>query len=194
MAQPLAHPAPYTVYDLPNMPDDGNRYEVFDGQLIVSPSPEGLHQRISRHIANMLAAAAPPELDVIEGIAVRCGEDGRGPVPDVVVTSVDAADAGWLLQASNVLAVVEVVSPGSRLADRLSKPEMYAAAGIPTYWRIETTPFRGQLPTDRLPLAMIFESIEGSPYELTGRHSAGAKAQVTAPFPVTFDPQAWIRK
>ena len=39
-----------------------------------------------------------------------------------------------------VLLVVEVVSPGSTTMDRITKPRLYAHAGIPHYWRIETHP------------------------------------------------------
>lgn len=193
MAQPLAHPAPYTVHDLPAMPDDGNRYEVLDGQLIVSPSPTAPHQRIAYRLTSILDGAAPNGIDIIQGITVRCGDDNQGLIPDIVITKIDAMELDHTVDAADVLAVVEVVSPGSRTIDRNSKPVIYAAAGIPVYWRVETAPFFGQEASDKFPLVLVYESVKGSPYQLQGRYSAGTEILATLPFEVEFDPQELIK-
>src|SRR6266700_3928407 len=58
-------------------------------------------------------------------------------LPDIVVgarwPSVDSPGF-W---ATDVRLVVEVMSPSSVLADRVSKPAMFAAAGVPSFWRVE---------------------------------------------------------
>lgn len=186
-----AHPGPYTVYDLVDMPDDGNRYEVIDGQLIVSPSPTGLHQIVVFGITYLLKEAAPLGLSAFPGIAVRCGEDDRGPIPDVVVTTVNPVTAGHIVEASEVRAVIEVVSPSTRTTDRRNKPDIYAAAGIDTYWRVETDRFRGQLPGEQLPVVFIYQR-DGSEYQLASRCAAGSISHTTVPYPLEFDPQTWI--
>jgi len=47
----------YTVDDLANFPDDGNRYELLDGVLLVTPAPNTAHQIIANRIQSRLTAA-----------------------------------------------------------------------------------------------------------------------------------------
>ncbi len=53
----LAHARPFTVDDLEGMPDDGNRYELIDGTLIVSPAPGRRHQTVVGELFVALRAA-----------------------------------------------------------------------------------------------------------------------------------------
>ena len=60
-------------------------------------------------------------------------------IPDVLVTTFEAArrrSGGFT--ADEVVLVVEIVSPGSQSMDRVLKPALYAKAGIPHFWLIET--------------------------------------------------------
>ncbi|MGR6998893.1 Uma2 family endonuclease [Yinghuangia aomiensis] len=50
------------------------------------------------------------------------------------------------LHADDVVLVVEIASPSTRVADRKMKPSLYAAAGIPHYWRLELEPCPAPLP------------------------------------------------
>jgi Uma2 family endonuclease len=56
---------PFTVQDLEGMPDDGRRYELIDGELLVSPAPGLRHQRIAYQLYRLLDDACPAELYVI---------------------------------------------------------------------------------------------------------------------------------
>ncbi len=56
---------PLTRADLETMPDDGHRYELIDGTLVVSPAPRLGHQTIVGNLHLALRAACPPELAVI---------------------------------------------------------------------------------------------------------------------------------
>src|SRR4051812_11639012 len=56
VAQPTG---PWTVEDVYALPDDGNRYELLDGTLIVSASAASAHQRVSLNLAMLLHRAAP---------------------------------------------------------------------------------------------------------------------------------------
>ena len=51
--------------DLDAMPDDGHRYELIDGVLIVSPAPRRAHQRASLRLTVLLDAAVPPGLELL---------------------------------------------------------------------------------------------------------------------------------
>ena len=113
----VRHPEPWTVDDVYAPPDDGMRHELLDGTLLVSPPPSVRHQLAARRLVDVLAAAAPPDVEVLEavGVSVPAGL----LVPDVVVARADAVHAGPReLAAADVLAVVEVVSPSSRSTDR----------------------------------------------------------------------------
>jgi Uma2 family endonuclease len=52
---------PLTCADLDAMPDDGHRYELIDGTLIVSPAPRPLHQRVVTRVWRLLDDARPDD-------------------------------------------------------------------------------------------------------------------------------------
>jgi Uma2 family endonuclease len=82
-----------TEADLALTPDDGHRYEIVDGSLVVSPSPTSGHQRIAGRLADLLRRHAPVDLDVLEGVGVRAGgQRGSLLMPDVSVVSAEQAD------------------------------------------------------------------------------------------------------
>jgi Uma2 family endonuclease len=146
-AYQLPHAAPYTVDDLFELPDDGNRYEVVGGSLIVSPAA-GYDQQLAADALGRLLwpLIRPRGLRATTNIAVRLANDD-GPIPDLTVT--DTPPARGAVLAEHVYTVVEVVSPSSMLMDRATKRELYAEAGIPCYWRVELHPWRayqGPLP------------------------------------------------
>ncbi|MET7465815.1 Uma2 family endonuclease [Nonomuraea sp. NPDC005501] len=169
---------PFTVDDLLTFPDDGNRYELFTGSLLVSPVPTPLHQRVTGRICIILGAAAPLELELLQTVTLR-GSDVDLWIPDVVVVPAAATESvGLMFSPHDVRLAVEVVSPSSRAQDRLLKAGAYAAAGIPLYWRVET---------DEGPTIYVHE-LDGTTYRPPVAHKAGTVAELHAPFPVSFDP------
>lgn len=115
------------------------------------------------------------------------GSDENALVPDLVITRPGVSTRGrtWL-EAEEVLCVVEVVSPGSRRLDRVTKPSAYAEAGIPFFWRVELAPFPERL-HERVPVILVYEHHQGR-YRATERLAAGATGKIMRPFPVEFDP------
>ena len=75
---------PLTVADLERTPDDGRRYELVDGVLIVSPAPLIPHQVVLHELAVLLDASLPEDLAVVPGVGVRMS-DTTELVPDLVV-------------------------------------------------------------------------------------------------------------
>ncbi|MCU1673446.1 MAG: hypothetical protein JWN77_1559 [Frankiales bacterium] len=132
------HDGPWTFEQFVQLEsDNGERFELVDGALVVTPPPDNRHQAIARRLFRQLDAQCPPHLEVVYEVAVRVGRSGR--VPDLAIVRADAPIARGLgYAASDVLLAVEVVSPSSHTNDRITKPAQYAAAGIPSYWRIET--------------------------------------------------------
>jgi Uma2 family endonuclease len=169
---------PFTVDDLLKFPDDGNRYELFNGSLVVSPAPTRLHQDVIFLLQTILYRAAPPDVKVYSTVNVS-GSDRDFYIPDLVVVPREAAkSAGLMLPPSDLLLAVEVVSPGTKVFDRGVKAAAYAAAGIPVYWRIE--PNEG-------PTLYVYE-LDGDAYKGPISHKAGVPVTLSSPFPVSFDP------
>ncbi len=126
-----------TVADLEAMPDDGRRYELIGGAIVMTPAPGLDHQRVSFRLQCLLAEAwpgmevfdAPVDLDLPGAQRVQ---------PDLV--AVERGRSGTRLSLPVGL-VVEIVSPGSLTNDRVTKRATYATAGISAYWIVD--PDRG---------------------------------------------------
>src|SRR6267154_3656464 len=79
---------PFTVTELDRMPDDGHRYELLDGGLVVSPRPGMPHQVVAGQLAGVLRDACPDGLYVVPEPAVQLSADTEF-VPDIVVVRRD---------------------------------------------------------------------------------------------------------
>ena len=129
--------------DLVNMPDDGRRYEIHGGELVVVPSPLPIHQIAVLRIATRLddygrqsggtALVAPLDIVFDEHDVVQ---------PDVVFFR---AERRHLVQPRAVTRAapdiaVEVLSPSTAAVDRGRKMGLFARYGVPEYWIAD--PFR----------------------------------------------------
>jgi Uma2 family endonuclease len=83
---------PFTVEDLDRMPDDGRRYELLDGTLIVSPRPVNAHQEVAAELLGLLRSACPGDLRAIPEPAVQVSVTTEFD-PDIVVIRRDHLDA-----------------------------------------------------------------------------------------------------
>ncbi|MGK8555243.1 Uma2 family endonuclease [Nocardia gipuzkoensis] len=176
----------WTAPDLDHMPEDGLRYEVLNGQLVVNAVPTPRHQWLIGSLGRALDAVLPPNRLVLAGVGVLIGDDE--PVPDLVVLtdSIELDAPG--IPARQVELVVEVVSSSTTKQDRMVKPAIYAAAGIPNYWRLEPNPFEGQLSSESVPILFAHELGADRTYELTHRVAAGNAVTLRSPFEFTIDP------
>jgi Uma2 family endonuclease len=126
---------PFTVEDLDRMPDDGRRYELLDGVLLVSPAPGTRHQKMVVRLASLLDQACPDDLHVLVApYAVRPSGDTELQ-PDVLVAR-DEDLTDKLLPVAPVLAV-EVLSPSTALIDSNTKKAAYLRMGVPSYWIVD---------------------------------------------------------
>ncbi len=124
---------PMTVDDLDLTPDDGRRYELDDGVLIVSPAPANAHQFVVTRLLVLLDGACPPEFLVVSGPGVEMSKI-QYRIPDLVVVREEDFD----LEAKSVTRppalALEVASPSTVMYDKNRKREIYAGFGIPAYW------------------------------------------------------------
>jgi len=122
-----------TYADLQITPDDGRRYELVRGTLLVTPSPRPRHQRISRRLTRLLedyfTGIGRGEIFVAPTDVILTDEDVF--VPDLLVVG-DPSHVTERAIESPPLLVVEILSPSTRKQDRGIKAERYAELGSPT--------------------------------------------------------------
>ena len=118
----------WEAFDAPDQ-----RYELSDGVLVMSPRPILVHQHLCRRLANVLdeqLATAVPVLEV--EVVIDSAHPPTYRTPDISVVRAEVVSRGPAgLVPADVLLAVEVVSPGSRTTDDITKPYQYARAGIP---------------------------------------------------------------
>ena len=153
----------WTYSDYARLPDDGNRYEVIDGELLVTPSPSPLHQRIVFRLAMALdrytgrhgLGLLIPDVDLLF-------QTGQFLRPDLLVVP-----EGGRTSITNrgvetaPLLVVEILSPTSGAIDRVKKPARYGDFGIPEYWVLD--------PEERCAWVWRFAEGATSPQRIEGR-------------------------
>jgi Uma2 family endonuclease len=168
---------PFTVADLEAMPDDGNRYEVIDGVLIVSPAPVWEHQEMVIACGILLRTACPRDMRVLVApFAVQTAFDSEVQ-PDVIVARYTDLRSKNLPVAP--LMVGEVLSPSTALHDRNTKKAHYERMGVPTYWLLDP---------DEPGALTVFELDGDGRYEQVA-HVAGDEAYAAhRPFDVTVTP------
>jgi Uma2 family endonuclease len=167
----------FTVRDLEKTPDNGNRFELVEGMLLVSPAVGFRHQKVVAQLVIRLDAACPPGMHVLPApFAVRLSESLQ-VLPDVLVARQEDLSEPYL-SAAPVLAV-EVMSPSSELLDLTNKKVIYERMGVPSYWVID--------PLD--PKLIVFELDEsGSRYELVAEVEGDKAFEAAQPFAVRIVP------
>lgn len=133
----------WTTADLELLPDNGNRYEIIDGELFVTKAPHWGHQKATGNVYQELnlwsretglgQAALNPGLIF---------SDADNVIPDVVWASKERLamlldDAGHLTAAPEL--IVEILSPGTENVrrDREVKLKLYSARGVREYWIVD---------------------------------------------------------
>ncbi|MGH7483488.1 MAG: Uma2 family endonuclease [Longimicrobiales bacterium] len=136
MSRSTRSPSDWTYEDYARLPDDGNRYEILDGEVLVTPGPSPKHQSVSR---NLILALHPyverHGLGVVLQDVDLLFEEGQYLRPDLVFVPASAR-AGITergIESAPAL-VIEILSPTSGAIDHVRKPRRYADFGVPEYW------------------------------------------------------------
>jgi Uma2 family endonuclease len=130
----------FTYEDFLNFPNDGRRHEIIDGEHVVTPSPNTKHQTVSMTLSGALTAylthhpvgavfAAPldvvfSDLDVVEPDLMYISRERAG-----VLTEQHVRGAPDL--------VIEILSPGTRRTDEITKRKLYERFGVVEYWVVD---------------------------------------------------------
>ncbi|MFD7291161.1 Uma2 family endonuclease [Streptomyces sp. NPDC059863] len=171
----------YTVDDLFTLPGLPPHTELIDGSLVFVSPQRNFHTTVIDLLMMGLRRTVPADLKVRREMTVVL-DRRNGPEPDVSVIRAEAVTGldQTRYEASDVLLAVEVVSPDSEARDRESKPQKYAAAGIPNFWLVEMAG------ADKHPVVRVYELDPLSKsYQLTGIHHDRLKTGV--PFTIDMD-------
>lgn len=133
---------PFTVAELDRMPDDGRRYELLEGTLVVSPRPTTVHQFVAMRLLRVLADACPEDLCVVPEPAVMLGPQTEFD-PDLVVVRMDQIGGAKFTEPP--LLVVEIRSPSTEFTDLNRKKVAYERFGVPSYWIVNPDPPQPEL-------------------------------------------------
>jgi Uma2 family endonuclease len=165
-----------TVADIEAMPDDGQRYELIDGVLVVSPPVDWRHQDVQGALFVLLRTTAPEGIRVLGAPAAAIIDQRTWVEPDITVAR--KADFGdKYLDRQVPLLAVEVLSPSNRIYDLNTKFARYERAGIPSYWVVDPHELR----------LVVWELVGGRYVEMV---DVGPDESWTAtrPFKVTITP------
>ena len=122
------------------LPDDGNRYEVVAGQLLVTPAPRFDHQEAVNELWRLLreyldgtgighAVTSPADVELDPETLVQ---------PDVfVVPLVDGKRPRNWSDITGLILAVEILSPSTARADRTVKRQLFQRVGVPEYWIVD---------------------------------------------------------
>ena len=135
----MVAPTYYTADMVRALPEDGNKYEVVHGELLVTPSPRPLHELVQiRLLAGLHQYLESNPVGVVLGPK---GDISWGPdilvQPDVFVVTLAEARALRWEQMKTLLLVVEVLSPSTSRYDRFTKRRLFQEVGVALYWIVD---------------------------------------------------------
>lgn len=144
----MAMPAPvlpdtsrrdWTVEEVHALPDDGNRYEVIDGELFVTPAPSEVHQdAVVELLVRVKPYADALKLHVFIAPTAVTFSARREVQPDLLVLpTLDGQRARAFRDVRRLALAVEVLSPSTTRADRYVKRRIFSSEGVPEYWIVD---------------------------------------------------------
>ena len=170
---------PLTRDDLDQMPDDGHRYELVDGVLIVSPAPRVGHQHASKRLFLALESACPDGFEVYFAPLDVALADDTVMQPDLLVAPTSAFTERDLPVAP--LLAVEVLSPSTRAFDLLLKKDRLERAGCAHYWVVDPD----------VPAIRAWRLVDGA-YVDDGTVEGDQALRLEEPFPITIVPASLV--
>jgi Uma2 family endonuclease len=135
----MPSPTYYTAEMVRALPDDGNRYEVVHGELLVTPAPRLWHQELVMRLSAVLweyLRRVPMGKLLASPADISWGEDDLLQ-PDLFVIPLEEARTLEWRKVRTLLLAIEVLSPSTARFDRFTKRRRYQEAGVPVYWIVD---------------------------------------------------------
>ena len=151
------------------------RYELLDGQLLVSPSAKFGHEKLSGIVRFHLTGQAPEGFEVLgpDYNVVYSAPEPWFVCPDALVARTE--DCGWDDIRVAPLMVLETISRSSRRTDTGAKWDIYATLGVASYWLID--------PVEK---SLTVLELQDGTYVERASIRGDEVLTVTAPFPATI--------
>ncbi|HET7087891.1 MAG TPA: Uma2 family endonuclease [Anaerolineae bacterium] len=172
----------WTYDDYKRLPDDGWRYEVLEGELLMTAAPSTKHQRTSLNLSSALHQHVTEQ---------ELGEVYTAPIDVILPDLASPVQPDILFIARERLSIVkedsiegppdlivEILSPSNWLADRRTKFRVYALAGVREYWIVDT---------DTRSVEVFV--LRGSSFAQVGKFGPGetVRSEVVAGFAISVD-------
>ncbi len=138
MSTPTGIRTTFEYDDLVHLPEDGNTYEILEGDLYAKPSPSPVHQRVAKRLARQLddffEARGLGEVFVAPLDVILSKRDVVEP--DLIVVADPSQVSGRAIEGAPLL-LTEVLSPSPIQRDPIVKATRYAALGVSHYWIVD---------------------------------------------------------
>lgn len=140
MGMPAAIHQEWTHEMWEQLPEDGKRYEIIDGELFVSPAPTWDHQDLLAELYDLLRDYLKQHpVGPVRWSPADIQIDNRNVVqPDLFVAPLihGRKPRDWK-DLTSLLLVIEVLSPGTAQLDRARKRPLYQRFNVPEYWIVD---------------------------------------------------------
>ena len=128
----------WTLEELHSLPEDGNRYELIDGELFVTPPPTDEHETIAARLSRILDPyVARNGLGFVYRPRAVVRTAGSEVEPDLMVRQPQNDRRAKWDDAPIPVLVVEISSPYTRRRDHVQKRDHYMKVGVPEYWIVD---------------------------------------------------------
>ena len=130
----------WTAEMLRALPDDGKRYEIVHGELLVTPSPSFTHQRAVRELLRLIDAHVrrSRRAEVLSSPAdIELGPDSLVQPDLFVFPTVEGRPVRPWSEIGPLLLAIEILSPTTARYDRIVKRRLYLEQAIPEYWIVD---------------------------------------------------------
>jgi Uma2 family endonuclease len=188
----LAAGGVFTWTDLQTLPDDRFRWELVDGQLLVTPGSRPRHQVVVLQLGERLSAGCPGDLQLLLSPCDWVIAPTTVFQPDLMVVRKDQLDLDEPFTGTPLL-VVEVRSPSTAATDETLKRQQYEQHGVAAYWLIDPGGPEGGAAweTIRVPSLTVLRLRDGV-YVEEASVSGDDAHDANFPFPVTVVPSRLV--
>lgn len=127
-----------TIDNFWDFPDDGDIHEIINGEHLVSKSPRIIHQKVSGNIEFIIRSNLQDDLMLHSPVGLFLG-DANGVMPDIVVIGRDNLG---IVKEKGIYGtpdwIIEIMSPGNRRHDLVTKKDLYEKYQVKEYWCVDT--------------------------------------------------------
>lgn len=128
----------WTLAELDRLPDDGNKYELIDGELFVTPAPSPRHEALAGELNWFLVPYVHQQrLGRVYFPRSVVRQEGSEVEPDMMVRPATPTLPETWAEMPTPLLVIEILSQTTRRRDHVQKRAFYLRIGVAEYWIVD---------------------------------------------------------